>query len=767
MIQIRNVTKKIGTKLILDNISVDIPSNKLTFISGQSGVGKTTLLHIIAKITNADSGQISFFDANQKQIKKPNVDIVFQDFNLIDNISAVDNVRIGTNILGHSFKQEEFSKNANFLNLEKSIFKTKMEDLSGGEKQRISILRSLNRGSEFILFDEPTASLDKENELIIFEKIKQMSKNHTIVVISHNIEMVKKYADQIIFLQKGQQPIVQKFNEDLPEKIQDLENLPTSKSKKVSKIFQFKNKLRISPIFVIADISKKITLTILIVIAFLAAIFSISFAFELNLGTEKVSRQQKYTLSLDKNLIEKKSKAAFNQDEISQIGSFESVNTIVPMRSTANMNFYYENRKVSLDSVDQIEINDFFKNRIENDIVNFEGRFIENANEIILSNSTAEKLKIENPIGQTIYLTHGTVKEIQDVKNKIPLKIVGINHGIKSSVSKINNSFNLITFPSFIATETILNLENLVIKNENLAKKYENQQLFKEINSYIPNENQQTSALIPFTIKLKSAKAQPENLKLITGNIAKKVDQILISTTAVDLNAKYKLKVGDIIQTVSPLDQKFNLVVVGIFESPISELYYHRDAKEFYNRYQPAQLATYLTTTDENNELDSEAKIAKFDLKITPPSNLIRVITSQSLEIIAIINKVTFAVFIIFVIILIAFILVYAKTISESKQKMIGILKALGGSTLLTLFYHTLNIILISIVVLALSFVIIFPAMESIHVLIVGSELPAASQYHLSLILLFSWTGLSTVFILIYVLMSLITYKKTTQQLLR
>lgn len=115
------------------------------------------------------------------------------------------------------------------------------------------------------------------------------------------------------------------------------------------------------------------------------------------------------------------------------------------------------------------------------------------------------------------------MKEIQDVKNKIPLKIVGINHGIKSSVSKINNSFNLITFPSFIATETILNLENLVIKNENLAKKYENQQLFKEINSYIPNENQQTSALIPFTIKLKSAKAQPENLKLITGNIAKKL----------------------------------------------------------------------------------------------------------------------------------------------------------------------------------------------------------------------------------------------------
>ncbi|AJC49821.1 ATP-binding cassette domain-containing protein [Mycoplasma flocculare] len=766
MIQIRNVTKKLGSKIILDNISVDIPANKLTFISGQSGVGKTTLLHIIAKITHADSGQISFFDENQKQIKNPKVDIVFQDFNLIDNISAVDNVRIGTNILGRNFKQEEFRKNANFLNLDDSIFKTKMENLSGGEKQRISILRSLNRGSEFILFDEPTASLDKENELIIFEKIKQMSRNHTIVVISHNIEMVKKYADQVIFLQKNSQPVTQ-INEILPNKTEILPEIPATKLKKISKIAKLKNKLRISPIFVIADISKKLTLSILIIIAFLAAVFSISFAFQLNLGTGKVARQQKYTLSLDKNLIEKKSKATFNHDEINQISNFESVSYVVAKQSTTDMNFFYENRKASLDYTDQIEINKFFKDRIENNIINFEGRFIENINEVILSNSIAEKLKIENPIGQTIYLAYGKIKEIKDTKNKIPLKIVGINHGIKSSAARVNNSFNFINFPSFIATDTIQSLENLVIKNINLEKKQEKKQLFSEISSYIPNENIKDSPLIPFKIQLKNTEIQPENLKLITGSVSKKVDEILISTTAIDLNAKYKLKVGDIIQTISPLDQKVNLVVTGIFESQISELYYHKDAKEFYSRFQPIQLAAYLRTTDENNDLDAEAKSAKFELKITPPSNLIRVITSQSLEIIAIINKVTFAVFIIFVIILIAFILVYAKTISESKQKMIGILKALGGSTLLTLFYHVLNIILISLVVLGLSFITIFPSMESIHMLIVGNDLPAASKYHLMLILLFSWAGLSTVFILIYVLMSLITYKKSTQQLLR
>lgn len=768
MIQIRNITKRLGTKIILNNISFDIPTNKLTFISGQSGVGKTTLLHIIAKIAKADSGQISFFDKKQQVLKSPNVDIFFQDVNLIENISAIDNVRIGTSILGYKFKQDEFSKNANFLNLDQSVFKTKMENLSGGEKQRIAILRSLNRGSEFILFDEPTAALDKENEQIIFEKIKQMSKNHTVVVISHNTEMIHKYADQIIFLQKDKPPII-KINDTNILEDKNSEQTSETKHKKVAKVVQFKNKLNISPIFVIADISKKLTLTILIIIAFLAAVFSISFAFELNLGTAKVERQQKYTLSLDRNSIEKKSKAAFNQDEIKKIGEFESINSLVANRPTRNINLHYENRKINLSQVDvdQIEINTFFKDRIENDLVNFEGKFIENPQEIILSKSTIEKLKIENPLDKTIYLAYDSNKEIEKNQNKIPLKIVGINNGIKSSVTRLD-TFNLIDFPSFISTQSIKDLENLVKQNSVDKTKDKNFQLFKEINSYIPSENPQSSALEPFKIPLKNTKVFPQNnLELITGTFPRKVDEILLSTTAIDLNAKYKLKVGDIIQTNSPLNQKFNLLVVGIFDSPNSELFYHEDAREFYTNFQPTKLTAYLTTTDEQNNLDLDAKNAKFDLKITPPSSLIRVVTSQSLAIISIVNKVTFAVFIIFVIILISFILVYAKTISESKQRMIGILKSLGGSTLLTLFYHTLNIVLISIVVLILSFVIIFPSMESIHILIVGNEFPAASQENLALILLSSWAGLSAAFILIYVLMSLITYKKTTQQLLK
>lgn len=125
---------------------------------------------------------------------------------------------------------------------------------------------------------------------------------------------------------------------------------------------------------------------------------------------------------------------------------------------------HYENRKINLRDVDQVEINSFFKNRIENDLVNFEGKFIENAREIILSKSAIDILKIENPIGKTIHLVYDSNKEIEENQNKIELKIVGINNGIKSSVARLD-TFNLISFPSFISTQSIKDLENLVKQN--------------------------------------------------------------------------------------------------------------------------------------------------------------------------------------------------------------------------------------------------------------------------------------------------------------
>ncbi|MDW2932275.1 ATP-binding cassette domain-containing protein [Mesomycoplasma ovipneumoniae] len=153
MIKIENLTKKIDKKIIFDNLNLDIPSKKITFIIGKSGIGKTTLINLIAGFTNKDSGKISFLDENGTEIKKPLVDIVFQDFNLITNISSENNILIANNVINRVLDPKELGQQAKYVLIETQQLKQKVNNLSGGEKQRIAILRSLSRDSDFILLD--------------------------------------------------------------------------------------------------------------------------------------------------------------------------------------------------------------------------------------------------------------------------------------------------------------------------------------------------------------------------------------------------------------------------------------------------------------------------------------------------------------------------------------------------------------------------------------------------------------------------------------
>ncbi|WP_462097845.1 ATP-binding cassette domain-containing protein, partial [Mesomycoplasma hyopneumoniae] len=87
MIKIINLSKKITSKLIFENLNIEIPSNKITFVVGESGVGKSTLINLIAGFTAKDEGEIRFFKEGKEE-KNPLIDVVFQDFNLIENLSV-------------------------------------------------------------------------------------------------------------------------------------------------------------------------------------------------------------------------------------------------------------------------------------------------------------------------------------------------------------------------------------------------------------------------------------------------------------------------------------------------------------------------------------------------------------------------------------------------------------------------------------------------------------------------------------------------------
>ncbi|WP_429951283.1 ATP-binding cassette domain-containing protein [Enterococcus sp. AZ101] len=216
MIRIENVTKsyqlKDETITVLKELSFDIYSG-LTYISGKSGSGKSTLLNIIGGIDQASSGQIYYDDLevtdySEKEwaeFRKKNVGFIFQSFNLLDHLTALENVEISLMLAG----VEKKKRRAKAQTLLEKVHMTEYSrhrpgELSGGQKQRIAIARALANDPNVILADEPTGALDSKNSDEVMAVLKEISEEagKTVVVITHS----KKYtslADQIIYLKDG------------------------------------------------------------------------------------------------------------------------------------------------------------------------------------------------------------------------------------------------------------------------------------------------------------------------------------------------------------------------------------------------------------------------------------------------------------------------------------------------------------------------------------------------------------------------------------
>ncbi len=144
MIKIENLSKKFNNKTIFNSINLEIPSNKITFIVGKSGIGKTTLINLIAGFTKKDSGKISFFK-NGNEIENPLVDVVFQDFNLIESLSIKNNILIANHILNRYVENNQIENEASAININSQKLNRLAKNLSGGEKQRAAFLRSSSR----------------------------------------------------------------------------------------------------------------------------------------------------------------------------------------------------------------------------------------------------------------------------------------------------------------------------------------------------------------------------------------------------------------------------------------------------------------------------------------------------------------------------------------------------------------------------------------------------------------------------------------------
>ena len=216
IVTLKNVKKiyKTGDSVItaLDTTNVSFETNKLTLIMGPSGSGKTTLLSILGFVIYPTSGDVFYKETHVNNLKESDlaqlrlheIGFVFQQFNLIEPLNALENV-MQPLILQGITKKEAIVRASRAL--EEVGLSTKMKTLpkrlSGGQKQRVAIARALVTNPAMILCDEPTASLDAKSATSIMQELKTLaSKNKAVIIVTHDLRL-RKYADKVIYVEEG------------------------------------------------------------------------------------------------------------------------------------------------------------------------------------------------------------------------------------------------------------------------------------------------------------------------------------------------------------------------------------------------------------------------------------------------------------------------------------------------------------------------------------------------------------------------------------
>ena len=209
MFSVRNVTKQIGSNIILNKISIDIFEKEIIVILGPSGSGKTTLLRCIAGLDEFSSGEILIDDKiitkNNNNLLHKKIGMVFQNFNLFPHMKVIDNLiysPVNSLKLDREFAIDKAKTLLNNFGIS-SIVDKLPKNISGGQKQRVAIIRALMMEPELLLMDEPTSALDPEIIKDFIEIIKLLKNSLSIIITSHHIEFAKSVADKIIFIDKG------------------------------------------------------------------------------------------------------------------------------------------------------------------------------------------------------------------------------------------------------------------------------------------------------------------------------------------------------------------------------------------------------------------------------------------------------------------------------------------------------------------------------------------------------------------------------------
>ena len=225
---LKNVGKQFGRNYVLRHVSFSLPDRGFYAIKGKSGSGKSTLLNLLSGLLQPEEGSVYFkgknlasFSKNRiRQFRLKDTAMLFQHYNLIDGATGLENVSLAAVLAGVSREKARKKAAKLFKDFKMESLMNKNVDLcSGGEKQRIAVLRALIGNPKVLFCDEPTGALDEENAKFVMKVLKEQAQRKLVIMVSHNEDLIAEYADAVLLVENKKLTILkQKEEKPLPDK---------------------------------------------------------------------------------------------------------------------------------------------------------------------------------------------------------------------------------------------------------------------------------------------------------------------------------------------------------------------------------------------------------------------------------------------------------------------------------------------------------------------------------------------------------------------
>lgn len=431
MLKLENVSKIYYTNGIvatgISKVNLELNIGEFVVITGESGSGKSTLLNVISGIDSYEEGEMyingketsHYTEKDFEEYRKKYIANIFQSFNLINSYTVYQNVELV--LLLNGYKRKQIKKKVLDIIDKVGLTKfknTKVSKLSGGQKQRVAIARAIVKDTPIIVADEPTGNLDTKSAYEIIELLKNVAKDKLVVIVTHNIEQVEKYATRIIKMHDGrmiQNTEIKNINED--------SKITQASGKNITIPNQYRLGIRNT-----FNIFSKFIL-LFIVFTFMSVAFLAEYsAFKLvEHSTEESSGYSANLRDISKEriLINKQNREPFTEDDYNKIKQLSNIDYIVEDDISLDTEFILRND--TLNTYGYIKDINNFKGNI--DI----GRMPENDDEIILK-ANKDDYTITQMLDETLNSEFSLQKSYREGDTIKTVKIVGIQYNENNTI---------------------------------------------------------------------------------------------------------------------------------------------------------------------------------------------------------------------------------------------------------------------------------------------------------------------------------------------